>query len=121
VVQRPPGSERIMPEEMRTDRADTTAWRPPWSPLAEGAILALHGGWSPPCPIQEAPWPGRGRAECPQQQRMLTGVKAPLDVQRQAPVRAPTPLPGDAEGLYGRLARSIALRVRMNIGLKDGL
>ena len=39
-----PGIERIMQEEIRKDRADTTAWRHPWSSLTEGAILTLHGG-----------------------------------------------------------------------------
>jgi hypothetical protein len=48
-------------------------------------------------------------------------VKAPLDGQLQAPVRAPTPLPGDAEGRYGRLARARARRVRMHRGLAAGL
>lgn len=58
------------------------------------------------------------RAERPQPQRMINVVKEPLDIQVQDPVRAPTPLPGDAKGLYGRLARSRALRVRVNMGLK---
>jgi len=52
---------------------------------------------------------------------MINVVKEPLDVQSQDPVIAPTPLPGDAKGLYCRLARSIAIRVRMKMGLEDGL
>jgi hypothetical protein len=95
-----PGIERIRPEEIRKDRAHTTALRYPLSPLDEGTILALHGGLYPPCHIQEEPWTGRVLAECPQPQRMINVVKEPLDVQIQDPVRAPTPLPGDAEGLY---------------------
>jgi hypothetical protein len=60
-----PGIERIMQEEIREERADTTALRDPLSPLDEGAILALHGGLYPPCHIQEDPWTGRVLAECP--------------------------------------------------------
>src|SRR4029453_19616677 len=37
-----PGIERIMQEELRADRVDTTPWRDPLPPLAGGAILALH-------------------------------------------------------------------------------
>jgi len=116
-----PGIERIMQEEIRKDRADTTPLRDPLSPLDEGASLALHGGLEPPCHRQEAPWTGRVRAERPQQQRMIHVVTEPLAVQIQDPVVAPTPLPGDAQGLYGRLARSIAVRVRVQMGLQDRL
>ena len=70
-----PGIERIMQEEIGKDRADTPPLRDPLSPLAEGAILAAHGGLEPPCYIQEDPWTGRVRAECPQQQRMINVVK----------------------------------------------
>jgi len=70
-----PGIERIMQEEIRKDRADTTPLRDPLSPLDEGAILALHGGLEPPCHIQEDPWTGRVLAERPQQQRMINVVK----------------------------------------------
>jgi hypothetical protein len=52
---------------------------------------------------------------------MIKVVKEPLDVQIQDPSIAPTPLPGDAQGLYSRLARSIAIRVRVKMGLKDRL
>lgn len=95
--------------------------RDPLSPLDEGAILALPGSLEPPCDRQEDPWTGRVRAERPQQQQMIKVVKEPLAVQVQDPVRAPTPLPGDAQGLYCRLARSLALRVRVKMGLQDRL
>jgi hypothetical protein len=48
-------------------------------------------------------------------------IEAPLDVQIQHPGGAPTPLPGDAKGLYCRLARSIAIRVRVKMGLENRL
>jgi len=107
-----PGLERVMQEAMGEDGAAPTALRPPLSPLDARAILALHRGLYPPCAIQEAPWPGRVLAERPPQPRMSNRVEAPFDVQGEDPVRAPTPLPGSAQGLYGRLARSRALRVR---------
>jgi hypothetical protein len=119
VCPRHPGIERSMPEERRKDRADATALRPPLSPLDAGAVLALHGRLYPPCHLQEAPWTGRVLPERPQEQRRVHGVKEPLDVQIQHPVVAPTPLPGDAEGLYCRLARSRALRVRVKMGLEN--
>jgi hypothetical protein len=71
----PPGIERRMQDEIRKDRADTPTLRPPLSPLAEGAILTLHGGLEPPCHRQEAPGTGRVLPERPQQQRMITVVK----------------------------------------------
>ena len=40
----PPGLARLMQEEMREARANTTPLRAPLAPLDEGALLAWHGG-----------------------------------------------------------------------------
>ena len=112
----PPGLERLRHEAIGQDRAPPTAWRPPLSPLDEGAILAWHGGLEPPCHLQEDPWTGRVLPKRPPQPRLIHGVTASLASTIPDPVRAPTPLPGDAKGLYGRLARPLAIRVRGHMG-----
>jgi hypothetical protein len=105
----PPGIERVMEEEIRKDRADPTPLRHPLAPLDEGPILALHRGLEPPYHLQEAPWTGRMRAERPQEQRMSKVGEETFAVKIQPPVQAPASLPGHAQGLRGRLARSVAL------------
>jgi len=60
------------------------------------------------------------RAERPQEQRMIQVVEKSFDVEIQDPVKAPASLPGHAQGLMGRLARSVAIRVRVKHGLKHG-
>src|SRR5262249_23847896 len=110
-----------MQEEIRKDGANATPLRDPLSSRDEGAILPLHGGLKPPCHIQEDPWTGRVRAERPQQQRVIQVVKEPFDVEIQDPVVTPASLPGHAEGLYCRLTRSIAIRVRVKMRRQYGL
>ena len=114
----PPGIERLMEEEMREDRADTPPLRDPLPPLDEGPLLPLHRGLEPPYSIQEDPGTGRVFPERPHQQRMIKVVEKAFDVAIQPPVRAPASLPGHAQGLMRRLARSVALGVRVQHGLE---
>jgi hypothetical protein len=49
---------------------------------------------------------------------MIKVVEKAFDVEIQHPVKAPASLPGHAQGLMGRLARSVAIRVRVKHGLE---
>ena len=102
-----------MHEQVRQDRRDRRPLRSSLASLLKGAVRVLERGGQPPLHIQQHPAGVGDRLDRLDHEVPRHLVEELLDVEIDHPVVLPAPLPTCRERLMGRLARPVAIGVRV--------
>ena len=109
----PSTRQRVVHEQVRQDRRDRRSLRGSLGSLLKGAVGVLERGRQPPLDIQQHPASVGDRLHRPEHEVPRHLIEELLDVEIDHPVVLPAPLPACRERLMGRLARPVAIGVRV--------
>ena len=104
-----------MHKQIGQQRGDNTSLRCPFIPAYDHPIFFLHWCSKPALNVQQDPPAVRVTSNRFHQKSMIDIVEKPQDIKLQNPVMPPATLAGDRYGLMSRFARSITVRIIMEM------